>query len=81
MSIQEVRRAKLQALQERGIQPYAYRYDATHRSAAIRAGHAALETSGQPVRVRFAATRDYVADVRHLESLYRRAYGDQLGTG
>ncbi|HEU4764021.1 MAG TPA: amino acid--tRNA ligase-related protein, partial [Candidatus Eisenbacteria bacterium] len=51
MSIQEVRRAKLQALQERGIQPYAYRYDATHRSAAIRADHAALEASGQPVRV------------------------------
>jgi len=51
VSIQEVRRAKLQALQERGIQPYAYRYDATHRSAAIRAQHAALEASGEAVRV------------------------------
>jgi len=29
--------------------------------------------------VRFAATRDYVSDVHRLESLYRKAYGDQLG--
>jgi len=34
---------------------------------------------GQPVRIRFAETRDYVADVERLQKLYRRAYGDQLG--
>jgi lysyl-tRNA synthetase class 2 len=51
VSIQEVRRAKLQALEARGVQPYAYRYDVTHRSGAIRADHAALEASEAPVRV------------------------------
>ncbi|MGE5177602.1 MAG: lysine--tRNA ligase [Bacteroidota bacterium] len=51
MSIQEVRRAKLQALEQRGLSPYAYRYDVTHRSGRIRADHPALESSGQTVRV------------------------------
>ena len=36
--------------------------------------------AGQPVEFRFAETRDYVADVERLEKLYRRAYGDQLGS-
>jgi soluble lytic murein transglycosylase len=36
--------------------------------------------AGQPVEIRFAETRDYVADVERLEKLYRRAYGDQLGS-
>ena len=51
MSAQEVRRAKLADLATRGIQPYAYRYDVTHRSARIREEHEALEASGQTVRV------------------------------
>ena len=29
---------------------------------------------GQPVRLRFTATREYVADVRAAQRLYRRAY-------
>ena len=36
---------------------------------------------GQRVVVRFPATRDYVDDVHHLESLYRKAYGDALDQG
>jgi soluble lytic murein transglycosylase len=36
--------------------------------------------AGQPVEIRFAETRDYVADVERLEKLYRRAYGDELGS-
>ena len=51
MSIQEVRRAKLQALEQSGASPYAYRYDVTHRSGRVRADHTALESSGQTVRV------------------------------
>ena len=51
MSAQEVRRAKLADLATRGVQPYAYRYDVTHRSARIRDEHEALEASGQTVRV------------------------------
>ena len=51
MSIQEVRRAKLQALEQRGVSPYAYRYDVTHRSGRVRADHTVLESSGQTVRV------------------------------
>jgi soluble lytic murein transglycosylase len=31
--------------------------------------------AGKPVRLRFAATRDYVADVRAAQRLYRSAYG------
>jgi soluble lytic murein transglycosylase len=40
----------------------------------------AATPAGQPVEIRFAETRDYVADVERLEKLYRRAYGDQLGS-
>ena len=39
----------------------------------------AATPAGQLVEIRFAETRDYVADVERLEKLYRRAYGDQLG--
>jgi soluble lytic murein transglycosylase len=55
--------------------------------AAYNAGQANVDEwisqtpPGQPVHVRFAATRDYVQDVDRLESLYRKAYGDQLGAG
>jgi len=51
VSIQEVRRAKLEALEKRGVQPYAYRFDVTHRSSQILAAQAALEQSEEPVRV------------------------------
>jgi lysyl-tRNA synthetase class 2 len=50
VSIQEIRRVKLDALVARGVQPYAYRFDVTHGSARIRAEHEALATSGQAVR-------------------------------
>ncbi|MGE5175325.1 MAG: lysine--tRNA ligase [Hyphomicrobiales bacterium] len=51
MSVQEIRRDKLDALTRRGVEPYAYRYDVTHRSDRIRADHEALEASGTVVRV------------------------------
>src|SRR5262249_45200743 len=47
----EARRAKLDPLIRRGIAPYAYRYDVTHTSAAVRARHAELEREGAIVRV------------------------------
>jgi soluble lytic murein transglycosylase len=53
--------------------------------AAYNAGEAnvddwiAATPAGQPVTIRFPATRAYVADVHHLRTLYRRAYGSQLG--
>ncbi|MBI4365096.1 MAG: lysine--tRNA ligase [Candidatus Latescibacteria bacterium] len=50
VSVQESRRAKLEALIRRGIQPYAYRFDVTHGSAAILSRHAELEAKGTPVR-------------------------------
>ncbi len=50
MSVQDSRREKLDALVQRGIPPYAYRFDATHGSAAIQEGHQALEQSGERVR-------------------------------
>jgi peptidoglycan lytic transglycosylase len=69
-------------------QKYAGRRDGGDLAlAAYNAGQANVDRwisetpPGRPVRVRFAATRDYVADVHHLVSLYRRAYGDQLGSG
>jgi soluble lytic murein transglycosylase len=49
--------------------------------AAYNAGQANVDAwiadtpAGQPVRLRFAATRDYVTDVRAAQRLYRRAYG------
>ena len=51
MSIQEPRLQKLDALIGRGIRPYAYRYDVTHRSGQILADAASLEASAEPVRV------------------------------
>ena len=51
MSVQEIRRAKLKDLAARGVEPYAYRYDVTHRSSRIREEHEALEASGETVRV------------------------------
>jgi len=66
-------------------QKYATRPDAGDLAlAAYNAGQANVDEwiaetpPGQPVRVRFPATRDYVTDVHRLESLYRKAYGDQL---
>ena len=50
MSVQQSRREKLDDLIQRGIQPYAYRYDVTHGSAAIHAGHPELEAAGTKVR-------------------------------
>lgn len=52
--------------------------------AAYNAGQAnvdrwiAATPPGQAVAIRFPATREYVADVRHLQGLYRRAYGSEL---
>ena len=52
--------------------------------AAYNAGQAnvdewILETPpGETVQIQFPATRDYVADVEHLETLYRRAYHGEL---
>jgi lysyl-tRNA synthetase class 2 len=51
VSVQESRREKLEALSQRGIQPYAYRYDVTHRSSRVREDADALESSGSVVRV------------------------------
>ena len=51
MSVQEIRRAKLADLAARGVEPYAYAYDVTHRSSRIREEHEALEASGATVRV------------------------------
>jgi lysyl-tRNA synthetase class II len=42
VSVQEIRRAKLEALEKRGVQPYAYRYDVTHRSGQVLASSDAL---------------------------------------
>ena len=52
--------------------------------AAYNAGQAnvdrwiAATPRGRAVRIPFAATRQYVADVRRLEGIYRRAYADEL---
>jgi lysyl-tRNA synthetase class 2 len=51
VSVQEIRRAKLADLAARGVEPYTYRYDVTHRSSQVRADHEALESSGRTVRV------------------------------
>ena len=51
MSVQEIRRAKLNDLAARGVEPYAYGYDVTHRSSRIREEHEALESSGTIVRI------------------------------
>jgi len=50
VSVQDSRREKLDALIQRGIEPYAYRFDVTHGSAAIQERHKALEEAGERVR-------------------------------
>ena len=61
MSAQESRRQKLEALQQRGLGPYAYRFDVTWRSAKIRAEFETLEASAEAVRVagRLMTKRDH----------------------
>jgi peptidoglycan lytic transglycosylase len=61
---------------------YAGRRDSVDLAlAAYNAGQANVDAwiaatpRGQPVRLRFDATRDYVSDVRAAQKLYRRAYG------
>ena len=52
--------------------------------AAYNAGQAnvdrwiAATPPGRAAPIRFAATRQYVADVRRLQAIYRRAYGSEL---
>jgi soluble lytic murein transglycosylase len=52
--------------------------------AAYNAGQANVDswidqtTPGATVKIRFPATLDYVHDVEHLETLYRRAYHSEL---
>ena len=41
-----IRREKLEALGERGIEPFAYNYDPTHRTVAVAASFEAAETKG-----------------------------------
>ncbi len=50
MSVQEIRRTKLDALRAAGVEPFAYGFDVTHRSARILADAEALEASAAPVR-------------------------------
>jgi len=50
VSVQDTRREKVDALIQRGVEPYAYRFDVTHGSTAIRERHQALEQSGERVR-------------------------------
>jgi soluble lytic murein transglycosylase len=61
---------------------YAGRRDATDLAlAAYNAGQANVDEwiahtpAGHPVQLQFAATREYVRDVRAAQLLYRRAYG------
>jgi soluble lytic murein transglycosylase len=55
--------------------------------AAYNAGQANVDEwiaqtpAGHAVTIRFPATREYVADVHRLQSLYRKAYGSQLEGG
>lgn len=35
--------------------------------------------AGQPTQIQFSATRRYVADVEHLQKLYRKGYASELG--
>jgi len=52
VSVQDSRREKLDSLVQRGIQPYAYRFDTTHGFGEIQERHKELEESG--ARVRYA---------------------------
>lgn len=55
--------------------------------AAYNAGQSNVDSwiagtpTGRPVRIRFEETRDYVAAVRHLQGIYRKAYDAELGSG
>src|SRR5256885_1862758 len=50
--LQRARRAKLDALVERGVQPFAYSFDRTHTAdAAVRAYHPEHGEAGPSVRV------------------------------
>ncbi|HYQ88301.1 MAG TPA: lysine--tRNA ligase [Candidatus Binatia bacterium] len=86
MSVQDSRREKLDALIQHGIEPYAYRFDVTHGSAAIQERHKELEPSGE--RVRYAgrlmtrrghgkAAFAHVKDALGLQQVYFRE--DVLG--
>ena len=86
MSVQDSRRDKLDALIQRGIQPYAYAFDATHGSAEIQERHHELEQSGERVRYagRLMTKRGHgktafahVKDGRGLQQVYFRE--DALG--
>jgi lysyl-tRNA synthetase class 2 len=48
----EQRLAKLKALQEKGIEPYAYSYDATHSCASVHEQSSKLEEGGERVSIR-----------------------------
>ena len=50
MSVNDSRRSKLEALRAGGVEPFAYRFDPTHSSAAILADASGLEAAGTPVR-------------------------------
>ena len=86
MSVQALRREKLEQLIQRGIQPYAYAFDVTHGSAAIQERSKELEASGE--RVRYAgrlmtkrghgkAAFAHVKDAAGLQQVYFRE--DVLG--
>ena len=86
MSVQDSRRDKLDALIQRGIQPYAYAFDITHGSAEIQERHHELEQSGERVRYagRLMTKRGHgktvfahVKDGRGLQQVYFRE--DALG--
>ena len=42
-----IRREKLEALAERGIEAFAYNYDATHRTVAVAVAFEAAESEGR----------------------------------
>ncbi|HET9950338.1 MAG TPA: lysine--tRNA ligase [Candidatus Eisenbacteria bacterium] len=50
MSVHEIRRTKLDALRAAGVEPFAYRFDVTHRSSGILEEAEGLETAGTVVR-------------------------------
>ncbi len=86
MSVQDTRRDKLEQLIRSGVQPFAYRFDVTHGSAAIRERAKDLELSGE--RVRYAgrlmtkrghgkAAFAHVKDALGLQQVYFRE--DVLG--
>jgi lysyl-tRNA synthetase class 2 len=88
VSVRESRREKLEALLQRGAQPYAYGFHVTHRSGRVLADVDALEPSGQTVRVagRLMTKRGHgktafahIKDADGLLQVYARE--DELGKG